>query len=195
MMHTSFWWVSPPDISFVLQFFKFAHISLEGFIPSLHFSSLNWGEIGDVFFRNSPALPWCISLDRGALSRLPQPPQSSSWPTRADQHCCWHLQHIHRAHVHISYLLSEVFGFISGFCHISSSTEHSSLSPPEPRATFAEMQWNKGDVLSQWLLPPPSLSIPGSTVTFCGTFLSWGWLGEQAEVRRAQRAADPCIPH
>lgn len=43
MMHTSFWWVSPPDISFVLQFFKFAHISLEGFIPSLHFSSLNWG--------------------------------------------------------------------------------------------------------------------------------------------------------
>lgn len=33
----------------------------------------------------------------------------------------------------------------------------------------------------------PELSLPELPL-LCGTFLSWGWLGDQAEARRAQRA-------
>lgn len=192
-MHTSFWWVPPPGISFVLQSFKFNHISLWGFIPPLHFSSLNSGKIW-----------WCVFSG----THLPYP-QTFLWKEEHWADCFSPSHHTTPAdtteQINIAAVIcnttkppellctfaafsrSSAVSF-SVFCHISCSTG----------ALIFVFSWTKRHIcrdevkrgrcaglvarctLTHWALP-------ARITTFCGTFLSWGWLGGQAEVRRPQR--------
>lgn len=194
-MYTSFCWVSPPDIQFVLQSFKLNHISLWVFIPSLHFSSLNCGKIWWCVFQEHTCFALTHFCGKGNTEQIVSAPATTQLQlTQQDRSILLLWFAIHQQTppellgTFAAFSQSSAVSF-SAFCHISSSKGALIFVFSRRKRHICRDEVERGRcaglvarcTLTYW-------AFPARISMFCGTFLSWGWLGGQAEVRRAERA-------
>lgn len=161
-----------------------------------HFSSLNWGKIWWCLFQEHTCFALMHFSGKRNIEQIVSAPATPELLTQQDWSILllWLAMHQQNPQCCCAHLRLSLRLVPFRFCILLHFLQHRSINlcllpGSEQRDTFAEMKWNGGDVLCRWHAAHTltELSLP-ELALLCGTFLSWGWLGEQAEVRRAQGA-------